>query len=85
MRKLIIDTENRLTNQQVGELIGLTYSAISRLRSGGRMPSIATMYATEAAFGWSIADQLEARVGIKGKTAWADEFDRYVREYTSAS
>lgn len=83
MKKLVIDTEGGLTNQQVGELIGLTYSAISRLRSGGRLPSIPTMYAIEAAFGWPVADQMETRIGRGGAYAWASEFDRRVRDYTS--
>jgi len=82
MKRILIDTESGLTNQQVGELIGLTYSAVSRLRSGDRLPSIPTMYNIEVAFGWPVADQLEMRTA-HGATAYSTHFDRLITEYTS--
>lgn len=47
-----------LTNRGVGDRIGLTHSAISRIRSGGRLPSIAVMRRIETEFGWTIQDQV---------------------------
>ena len=84
MTRLTIENENGLTNQRVAELIGLTYSAISRLRSGDRQPSITTMYAIESVFDWPVVDQLETRVSMSA-AAWSQEFDRRIREHSTAS
>lgn len=83
MNKTLIDKNDTLTNQQVGNLIGLTYSAVSRLRSGNRLPSINTMYAIEAVFSWPVTDQLATRVAMGGPVAWSQEFDRRISEHTT--
>ena len=53
------DNEPRAaTNAAVGRAIGLSESAVSRIRSGGRYPSIRAVKRIAAAYGWSAADQL---------------------------
>lgn len=52
------ETPRAVTNAGVGQRIGLTESAVSRIRSGGRYPSIRAVKRIAAEFGWSVADQL---------------------------
>ena len=71
----------QLTNEQIASMVGLTHSAISRLRSGDRQPSMATMFAVEAAFGWPATDQLQTRV--LGTLAWAKKFETTIESFTT--
>lgn len=50
-----------MTNEKIGELIGLSYSAVSRLRRGERLPSIEVMVAVEEHLRWPVADQVKVR------------------------
>lgn len=70
-----------LTNEQIAKLIGLTHSAVSRLRSSDRQPSIATMYRVESAFGWPASEQLETRM-LNAK-AWAEGFETALDNFTT--
>lgn len=45
------------TNAEVGLLIGLDHTSISRLRSGTRRPSLTVMSAMSDHFDWSLDDQ----------------------------
>lgn len=47
-----------VTNQTVGLDIGLTHSAVSRLRSGDRLPSFEVIANIEKAYNWLAAEQL---------------------------
>lgn len=70
-----------MTNGEIGKLIGLSYSAVSRLRRGERLPSIGVMVAIQDVFGWSIADQVFVRsyAGAGGYAqAFNNELDAYV-------
>lgn len=49
--------ESGVTNPEVGKLLGISYSGASRIRSGGRYPSIAVMRKVQAAYGWPINEQ----------------------------
>ena len=49
------------TNSQLARLLGMSTSGISRLRSGGRLPSVALMLRIEGKLGWSVAEQAIAR------------------------
>lgn len=69
-----------VTNEAVAKRLGLTHSAISRIRSGDRMPSFHTMQVIEVEFGWSIADQSEAR----RLDQYASEFERVINGQASA-
>ena len=44
----------RLTNQEVGNRIGLTHTAVSRIRSGQRRSSVSTIHAIAEAFGGDV-------------------------------
>ena len=46
-----------VTNPEVGKLLGISYSGVSRIRSGGRYPSLAVMRKVRDAYGWPINEQ----------------------------
>lgn len=48
----------RLSNVELGELIGLSHSSASRVRSGQRAPGYRVMLAIEREFGWPFKDQI---------------------------
>jgi len=54
-------SQTPLTNDEVGRLIGLSHSGVSRIKSGVRHPGVKTMVRIEKAFGWSVQDQVNAR------------------------
>lgn len=70
-----------MTNEKIGELIGLTYSAVSRLRRGERLPSVEVMVAISDHFGWGVADQVQVRTS-QGPNGYArvlnDKLDEYI-------
>lgn len=49
-----------VTNQRVGEDLGVSHSMISRIRSGDRLPSLALVRRICNAYGWSIEDQVSS-------------------------
>lgn len=66
------------TNPEVGKRIGLSYSGVSRIRSGDRYPSLAVMRKIREAYGWSLADQ-QALIPDKGRNMdYASEFERRI-------
>lgn len=67
----------RVSNQEVGELIGLSHSSVSRLRSGERGTSVQVMLKVEKLLGWDIHDQIEQR--DKGK--YAEKLERLLTEW----
>ena len=67
-----------LTNHELGKLVGLTHSSISRIRSGHRLPSPDAMVRIEKVLGWPVAEQIGARSG-EGK--YAKAFERRIRAY----
>jgi len=81
MKTTTIIKGEKLTNEQVGQLIGLSYSAVSRLRSGNRFPSLEVMYKIEAAFDWPIQDQLRARL-VGGAAKYSHQFDSRIHDFT---
>ncbi len=52
-----------IPNAEVARLLGLSKSAVSMLRSGRRSPSIDTMERVAEVYGWTVADQFEAKRG----------------------
>lgn len=48
-----------VTNQRVADELGVSHSAISRIRSGDRLPSLQLVRVIEAKFGWPVAKQIE--------------------------
>lgn len=53
------ETTRAATNAHVGRAIGLTESAVSRIRSGTRYPSIRALKRIAAAYAWPVEDQLK--------------------------
>lgn len=62
-----------VTNVDVGKEIGMSHAAVSRIRSGHRLPSIPVMRRIAEAYEWGVADQIESR-----DTTWsyAEAFER---------
>lgn len=54
-------TRAAITNPQVGELIGMTFTGVSRIRSGARRPSLHIMLRIRDVFGWDMNEQANAR------------------------
>jgi len=52
-------TRALVTNQQVADDIGITHSAVSRIRSGDRLPSIQLVRKIAATYGWPVEQQIE--------------------------
>lgn len=68
-----------MTNEAIGEMIGLTHSAVSRIRRGERLPSINVMTRIETEFKWTVADQIAVRV--LGARRYAGRFNEVISEY----
>lgn len=51
-----------VTNQRVADDLDITHSAVSRVRSGDRLPSFALMLRIEERIGWDLRDQTDARL-----------------------
>lgn len=69
------------TNPEVGKRIGLSYSAVSRIRSGDRYPSLAVMRKIDKAYGWPLAEQLELiPEGGTRDMRYAHEFERRIND-----
>ena len=66
-----------MTNDKIGELIGLSYSAVSRLRRGERLPSVGVMVAISERLGWAVEDQVSVRVG-QGAGAYSRRLNDYL-------
>jgi transcriptional regulator with XRE-family HTH domain len=59
------------TNREVAENIGLTHSAVSRIRSGQRYPSPEIMARISEVYNWPIKSQVYARMGA----TYAEQFE----------
>lgn len=68
-----------MTNEEVGKRIGLTYSAVSRLRRGERLPSIEVMVAVSREFGWDVADQVKVRTS-QGARMYSALLNEYIND-----
>lgn len=67
-----------MTNEEIGKLIGLSYSAVSRLRRGERLPSVDVMVAISTHFGWGVADQVQVRTS-QGPKAYAGRLNEVIQ------
>lgn len=68
-----------MTNESLGELIGLTHSAVSRLLSGDRTPSPDTMKRISVAFEVDLGDVLRAATQSDDSGTRCDLWGRYFR------
>lgn len=69
----------RLTNVELGELIGLSHSSASRVRSGQRAPGYRVMLAIERHFQWALQDQV--RVLDQDRQTYGEELERHATAY----
>lgn len=69
-----------VTNPEVGKRLGLSYSAISRIRSGSRYPSVAIMRKIRDVYGWPIQDQVALIPEAGHNTAYSEEFERRINQ-----
>lgn len=51
-------TKAPVTNQRVADDLGLTHSAVSRIRSGDRLPSLKLVQKIALVYGWSVEEQI---------------------------
>ena len=67
------------TNPEVGKQIGLSYSGVSRIRSGDRYPSLAVMRKISRAYSWPMEEQLALipEGGVRDKR-YAQELERRI-------
>lgn len=63
-----------LTGLDVAKSLGLSESGVSRLRSGGRMPSYQTMAKVAEVFGWPIDSQVVHRMN----GTWGEQFNKQI-------
>jgi transcriptional regulator with XRE-family HTH domain len=68
-----------LTNRRVAQLLDLTHSGVSRIRSGDRLPSIDLMSTIAKVLDWPVNEQFAAR--DKGRDAYKTGFEEAVRRY----
>lgn len=71
----------RLTNVEIGRLIGLDHTSVSRLRRGERRCSIAVMVRIEDQFGWPVRDQFAAMAD----GTFEPEFERRTAEFAAST
>jgi len=67
-------TRAKVTNQRVAEDLGITHSAVSRIRSGERRPSIDLMKRVAGRFGWEVGDQVHSQ-------QYATDFEAVLTSY----
>lgn len=63
--------KSTVTNEQVGKMLHLSHSMVSRLRSNDRNPSFETMVEIERKFGWMMESQIRSRTAGR----WGVEFE----------
>lgn len=73
-----MDQRSPVTNERVGEDLGISHSMVSRIRSGDRTPSLTVMLKMHEEWDWPLPEQALART--LGK--YAEEFEaRLVKRY----
>ena len=75
----VAHTSTRLSNVELGRLIGLDHSSASRLRRGERGASVAVMVKIEELFGWPVREQFAAF----SHGSFAADFEQYMASYTA--
>lgn len=67
----------RVSNQELGEKIGLSHSSVSRLRSGERGTSLEVMLKIESLLAWELHDQIKCR----DDGSYSDKLERLLAEW----
>lgn len=72
----------KLSNRELGELVGLNHTTISRIRASTRWPSVPAMQRIEKVLSWPVAEQISCRANTSREvTKYAKELERRVRRY----
>jgi transcriptional regulator with XRE-family HTH domain len=67
-----------LSNEAIGQRIGVSHASVSRYKSGTRLPEVETMAAIATEFDWPVKDQVAARMAGE----YASEFAKRVADST---
>ena len=74
-----------MTNAQIGEMIGLSFTAVSRMRNGDRLPSVEVMTKISTVFEIPLEDVVRAtRAGdttLLRRESWGRYFSGLVEAY----
>lgn len=73
-------TETAVTNGQIARDLKLSDSMVSRIRSGDRLPSFATMQVIERVYNWSLPEQARYRVAGDYAKAFAYRVGQHYAE-----
>jgi transcriptional regulator with XRE-family HTH domain len=69
-----------MTNQEVADMLGITHSAVSRLRAGNRLPNLDTMARIETALDWPATDQFKVKYN-HGPAAYSQELENRISAF----
>lgn len=61
-------SDNHLTNEALGQALGVTHATISRIRSGSRLPSGEVMSAIAVLMEWPIEEQMQLKLAQTEKS-----------------
>lgn len=75
-------TTDRVTNIELGTLLGLSHVQVHRIRTGTRHPSVEAMSRIKDHLGWDIGSQVKARMSGGGR--YAREFEKAVERYAAS-
>ena len=67
----------RLTHRLVAARTGLSFSMVSRLRSGSRDAGYQSMKKIERGYGWPLSEQIE----LRNSGQWNRTFENVIREF----
>lgn len=74
----------RVTNTELGNLLGLSHVQVHRIRNATRQPSIEAMVRIEDVLGWPIKDQVKARTNREYATGFEAAVERYASNRATA-
>lgn len=74
---MMAGSANRVTNREVAELLGISESMASLLRSGGRNPSIRLMTRIHSVYRWKMSSQAK----LFGTPAYAAKFEEAINRH----
>lgn len=73
-------SDNHLTNETLGQALGVTHATISRIRSGSRLPSGEVMSAIAVLMEWPIEEQMKLKLAsTEDAPTYAEQFKEHER------
>lgn len=71
-------SDDHLTNEALGQALGVTHATISRIRSGSRLPSGEVMSAIAKLMDWPIEEQMRLKLASTEDTpTYAEQFKEH--------